>query len=613
VRRSMGTLRVGLAGAVVALATCFAASGGAAGQASGPKAGGTFRVAFEASFGFTDAFDPTGEYYTFSWAIESNLMIRTLVGYDHVAGPAGNVLVPDIATSVPKPTDGGTTYTFHIKHGVKFGPPVSRQVTSADVLYAIERIAHPKDGAEYPFYYSVIKGFDSYGAGKAKTITGITTPNSSTIVIHLTQPTGDFLYRLAMPATGPIPVEVAKCFEGQAGKYGKDVVSTGPYMIEGADKVDNSSCAKLKPMSVVDAVSNLTLVRNPDYEAKTDSAAARQNLPDEFQFTIDPNVTDIVDRVGAGQLEDENAPSLPPQALEQYATDSSKKPYLHLNPGDLVDYITMNLTQPPFDDIHVRKAMNWIMDKDALRQIWGGPLLGKIAGHIVPDSIFDNQLAEFDPYATPGDHGSLAKAKEAMKGSKYDTKHDGMCSAAACKNVLLLVDTASTYQRMLPVVEAAAAKIGIGFHVSTIAGAYPTLQTTSKNIAISTFPGWAKDYADALTFFKPLFDGHSIIPQGNTNYSLVGLQASQAKSLGLTGSIHGVPNVDAQVDRCGSLAGQARLSCYEALDRTLMTKVVPWVPYLFQNVAHIVGPKVTQWGYDQFSASTAYAHVAVSS
>ena len=55
----------------------------------------------------TDGFDPTGEYYTFSWAIESNLMIRTLVGYNHVAGPAGNMLVPDIATAVPRPTDGG--------------------------------------------------------------------------------------------------------------------------------------------------------------------------------------------------------------------------------------------------------------------------------------------------------------------------------------------------------------------------------------------------------------------------------------------------------------------------------------------------------------------------
>src|SRR4029077_16789106 len=126
-------------------------SGGAAGAQSGPKPGGVFRVAFEASFGFTAVFDPTGEYYTYSWAIESNLMIRTLVGYNHVAGPAGNGLVPDIATAVPKPTRGGTTYTFHIKHGVKFGPPVSRQVTSADVLYAMERIAHPKDGAEYPF------------------------------------------------------------------------------------------------------------------------------------------------------------------------------------------------------------------------------------------------------------------------------------------------------------------------------------------------------------------------------------------------------------------------------------------------------------------------------
>ena len=65
----------------------------------------------------------------------------------------------------------------------------------------------------------------------------------------------------------------------------------------------------------------------------------------------------------------------------------------------------MNLTQPPFDDIHVRRAMNWIIDKDALRQAWGGPTVGKIANHIVPDSIFDNELADFDPYKTPGEHG----------------------------------------------------------------------------------------------------------------------------------------------------------------------------------------------------------------
>jgi peptide/nickel transport system substrate-binding protein len=604
-------LRLWTAAWALAVTAGVLASG--AGGAAAPKPGGIFRVAFESSFGFTDAFDPTGEYYTFSWAIESNLMIRTLVGYNHVPGPAGNVLVPDIATSVPKPTDGGTTYTFHIKKGVKFGPPVSRQVTSADFLNAMERLARPKNGAEYAFYYSAIAGFDEYAAGKAKTISGIRTPNASTIVFHVTRPTGDFLYRLAMPATGPIPVEVAKCFEGQAGRYGKDVVSTGPYMIAGADKVYDSSCSKLKPMSGFDGQTILDLVRNPDYDPKTDSPAARQNFPDEFRFTVDPNVTDIVDRVGAGDLEDELAPSLPPQALERYATDSAKKQYLHVNPADLTQYLTLNLTQPPFDDLHVRKAMNWIADKAALRQIFGGPLTGKIAGHIVPDSIFDNQLAEYDPYGTPGDHGDVAKAKAAMKGSKYDTKHDGTCSAAACHDVLLLVDSASSYQRMLPVVQADAAKIGITFHVSVVNGAYPTLQNTAKNIAIATFPGWGKDYADPLTFFQALFSGSSIIPQGNTNYSLVGLKASQAKSLGLTGDVEGVPSVDPQLERCATLAGQARLTCYESLDKRLMTAVVPWVPWLFLNTAHIVGPKVTQWGYDQFCAAPAFAHVAVSS
>jgi len=609
--RAMREVRLWTAAGAFALIAGLLAS--AAGGASGPKPGGVFRVAFESSFGFTDNFDPTGEYYTFSWAIESNLMIRTLVGYNHVPGPAGNVLVPDIATSVPKPSDGATTYTFHIKKGVKFGPPVGRQVTSADFLYAMERLARPKNGAEYAFYYSPIAGFADYAAGKAKAISGIRTPNASTIVFHLTRPTGDFLYRLAMPATGPIPVEVAKCFEGQAGRYGKDVVSTGPYMIAGADKVDDSSCAKVKPMSGFDGQTILDLVRNPDYDPKTDSPAARQNFPDEFRFTVDPNITDIVDRVGAGDLEDENAPTLPSQALEQYATNAAKRQYLHVYSADLVQYLTMNLTQPPFDDVHVRKAMNWITDKAALRQIFGGPLTGKIAGHIVPDSIFDNQLAEFDPYATPGDHGDLAKAKAAMKGSKYDTKHDGMCSAAACHNVLLLVDSASSYQRMLPVVQADAHKIGITFHVSVINGAYPTLQNTAKNIAIATFPGWAKDYADPLTYFQALFAGSSIIPQGNTNYSLVGLKPSQARSLGVTGSVKGVPSVDSQLARCAELAGQARLSCYESLDRTLMTTVVPWVPWLFLNAAHIAGPKVTRWVYDQFSAATAYAHVAVAS
>ena len=110
---------------------------------------------------------------------------------------------------MPKPTDGGTTYTFHLKNGVRFGPPVSRPVTSKDVLYAFERLARPKNGAQYAFYYDADRGPQRLRRREGEAISGIATPDRSTIVFHLTRPTGDFLYRLAMPATGPIPAEVA--------------------------------------------------------------------------------------------------------------------------------------------------------------------------------------------------------------------------------------------------------------------------------------------------------------------------------------------------------------------------------------------------------------------
>jgi peptide/nickel transport system substrate-binding protein len=182
--------------AVAAVVVVAVASAGASASSRGSFAGGTYRVGWEGSFSFTDSFDPTGEYYYAAFGIYSNLMLRTLVGYDHVQGPAGNKVVPDLATAVPKPTDGGKTYTFHLRPGVKFGPPVSRAITSKDVVFAMERLANPKDGGQYSFYYPIIQGWDAYAAGKAKTISGIQAPDDSTIVFTLTRPAGDFLFRM---------------------------------------------------------------------------------------------------------------------------------------------------------------------------------------------------------------------------------------------------------------------------------------------------------------------------------------------------------------------------------------------------------------------------------
>jgi peptide/nickel transport system substrate-binding protein len=508
-------------------------------------------------------------------------------------------------------SDDGLTYTFHLKDGVKFGPPVSRPITTKDIAYAFERIGTKALVAQYGFYYTVIKGMqqftDAGGLDKpGNTISGIETPDPKTIVFHLTQKTGDFLYRLAMPAAGPIPEEVAKCFT-KAGQYGRDVVSSGPYMIAGSDKVNISSCKTIKPMSGFDPTRDLHFVRNPDYDQSTDNT--RANYIDGLDYSIDTNVNDIFDRITNGELEGE-VESPPAQVLRQYSTTADLKDRLQVNSGDRTWYISMNLTTPPFDDIHVRKAANWIIDKAGLQRAWGGPIRGDIAHHIVPDSMFNGALDDYNPYPTPNDSGDVAKAKAEMKLSKYDSNKDGTCDASACKSVLFVNRNTPPWTDMEPIIQADFAKIGIHLVPREFEDAYPVIQDTSKDIPITAVPGWGKDYADAGTFMV-LFDSHSILPQGNVNYSLVGLTPKQASADKISGTASDIPSVDSKIAACQPLTGGARLTCWEDLDKYLMENVVPWVPYLDATNVDILGPAVTKYDYDQFSGEAAYSRVAV--
>ena len=575
-----------------------------------PTKGGTYTVGWEGSFGFTNNFDPTGEYLGNAWGLFSNLLIRPLVGYKHQPGAAGNETVGDLATEAPTPTDNGLTYTYKLRSGVKFGPPVNRAVTSKDVAYAMNRLANPNDGGQYSFYYTVIKGWDAVASGKAKTVSGITTPDDNTIVFHLTKAAGDFNLRMSMPATAPIPVEVAKCFEGKPGDYGRDVVSSGPYMIQGADKVSDASCSALKPMSGYDGANgnHIILVRNPNYDQSSDPY--RKNYIDTFKFLVNSNADDIFAKVQSGAYQDEVS-SPAPKTIRAYATNSSLKPRMIANVGDRTNYFTMNLTQAPFDDVHVRKAMNWIVDKAALQKAWGGPIPGAIATHVVPPVLFNNGLAEYDPYSTPNNSGDVAKAAAEMKQSKYDPGKTGKCTASACKGVLVIADTRGVDTRMIPVLEHDAGLIGITMKVRSINGAYTTIQTPAKNIPFSERPSWGKDYADPYTFFAELFDSNTIIKSGNTNYALVGITPALAAKVGATGNLANVPSVDKDIEACSAKLAQDRTTCWENLDKRLMTEVVPWVPYLWPNNVFIVGPNVTHWNYDQFTDGPAYSLVSV--
>ena len=158
----------------------------------------------------------------------------------------------------------------------------------------MNRLANPKDGGQYSFYYTVIKGWDAVANGTAKSVSGIVTPNDSTIVFHLTKPTGDFNLRMSMPATAPIPEEVGKCFEGKPGDYGRDVISSGPYMIQGADKV--TATCPMKAMSGYDGANgnHIILVRNPNYDQSSDPN--RKNYIDTFKFVVNSNADDIFRR-----------------------------------------------------------------------------------------------------------------------------------------------------------------------------------------------------------------------------------------------------------------------------------------------------------------------------
>jgi peptide/nickel transport system substrate-binding protein len=609
----------------VAVASVFAIAAAACGGKSTttsntssqtPKKGGVYRTAIE-DFGFTGAFDPTGEYLGTAFGLYSQLLIRNLVSYDHIEGTPGDKIVPDLATDTGKVSSDGLTYTFTLKDGVKFGPPLDRAITSKDVAYAFQRINTKALVAQYGFYYDgVIKGMDGTAKSADQTISGIETPDDKTIIFHLVQPTGDFLYRLAMPAAAPIPPEVGKCFT-KAGDYGRDVISSGPYMIQGADKIDASSCSSIQPMSGFDPTKFMKFVRNPDYDPSSDSTALRENFLNGVDIEIDTNTDDIFNKVQSGALDGSLASTPPAQVEQQYLTNPALKPLLHSDPGDRTWYLTMNLLTPPFDDIHVRKAVNYIIDKAALQKAWGGPIHGAIATHIMPPTVLTAFPTGYDPYPSAGNHGDVAKAKAEMQQSKYDTKHDGLCDAAVCKNLLFVNRNITPFSNMTPVIQADLAKIGITLKTRELdtGTAYTTIQTVKNLVPLAANAGWGKDYADPGTF-AVLFDSSGIGCTGQINYSELGMTAAQAKECGVTpewtaAGGTSIANVDSQITACNKETGDARATCWVAFDKDLMQNVVPWVPYLWGNALTVVNKDVTKYVFDQFSGIISLCHTAV--
>jgi peptide/nickel transport system substrate-binding protein len=391
-------------------------------------------------------------------------------------------------------------------------------------------------------------------------------------------------------------------------------MSNASYMIQGADKLDISSCSAMKPISGFDPSKQLTLVRNPNYDQATDDT--RSNYVDGIKIDINTNLDDIFNKVEAGTL-DVNFVDPPRRVLQKYSTDPSMKKLMHLNDGDRTWYISMNWATPPFDDVHVRKAANFVMDKQALLRAWGGPIAGDIATHIIPPTVLNDQLkADYNPYATPDNGGDEAKAKELMKQTKYDTDKDGVCDASACKNLVMINRNVSPWTTMEPVVVSSLQKIGIEVKPRelTSSAAYTTIQTVKNMIPIALNAGWGKDYPDPYSFTGVLFTTDAIIPTGNTNYPLTGLTPAKAAELGIKypAGVQ-IPNPSAEIDKCQTISDPSqRIDCFANIDKMLMETAVPWIPYLWNKVVYITAPSMTKYEFDQFSTEISVTHVAVS-
>lgn len=565
-------------------------------------------------------------YDTETFEIARCCLSRTLVANPGLpTDRGGSELRPDLATRLPDVSDDGLTWTFHLKHGIHYGPPLQRvEVTAGDFIRALKREGSTDNSQNYgSLYYSIIEGYTEYLQGKSDSISGLEAPDRYTFVVRLTQPAGDLPNRFGLPATAPLPPDpfhpAAKFGVATGhGDYGRFLVSTGPYMIEGMNAVDFSIPSESqRPAEGFIPDRRLTLVRNPSWKRATDEL--RPANVDKIVIVSERDHASTLRDVAAGKADvsmpvynsDTTAELLKIQAEPMRAA-------IHLAGSDTARPILMNTAQRPFDDVWVRRAANYSANRAAMLTLRGGSLAGRVSGHIGIDSLEDDVLLNYDPYQTPGGMGSLEMARAAMRHSRYDRNHDGICdTGAACRGSLYVSTT--PWDPARGTANLAAAKIlkdnlaGIGIHLNLqLVDAVPQVihdPATHWSVALGT--AWQKDYLNAANYFVPIFSS-SGLPNAEAgtsfNWTLVGASRDQLRGWGYTTT---VPNVDDRLNQCQSLTGGAGVQCWATFDQYMMKEVVPWIPVYSESAAIVTSPRVVAYSYDQFAAMPALDQIAV--
>ena len=525
--------------------------------------------------------DPGYWYYQYDYQAIQHPTQRALYGWP----PNETEPQPDLATAPPQTTAGGKTVTIKIKPNIKYSAPLQdRTVKSADVKYAIERSFLASVQNQYSaVYYNQIAGASSYKSGKATEITGIETPDDTTLVLKLKQPVGVISngQSLSLPATVPVPKDYAQKYDkGDVSTYGKHQVFTGPYMIRNDGKGN---------VTGYKAGRRLDLVRNPSWDPETDYRPA---YLDTISFLGGNDIDVASRRVLSGKNLISGDYAAPPVNVLRSAL-ATRRNQVAIVRSQGMRYVALNSTVKPFDNVDVRRAVAAVIDRNALRLTRGGPTLGPIATHYLPPGIpgfaeAGGEKGTFEFMTKPT--GDLKLAQEYMRKAGYASgKYSGPELLMAGDNQVPGSKTGEAVQSQL-------AKLGFKFNYRQVSR--PTTFTKfcgapKAKVAVCPNGAWGKDFYDAQSLLDPVFNGKNIVPVATPNWSNVD-----------------DPELNAALDIATTETDpEERAKLYGEIDRTV-TDAAYVVPWLWDNQINLAAENV-KGPVNKFNSSWDIAYMSL--
>lgn len=557
--------------------------------------------------------DPQREYNGNTWELYRCCLLRTLMSYSDLNGLPDTQPQPDLAAAPPQVSLDGTTWSFRLREGLHYAPPLQDvPITSGDVVRALLRLGDPETGGELlANYFTIIDGFSAYQAGDADTIAGLEVPDPLTLRVRESRPDASLPYLFAMSITAPIPPLPGRPQERDGvatghgrsddflkeGGYGRYLVASGPYMIEGSATMDFSVPPEEQvPVSgyvpwVLDKTlfrtgepttyGSITLVRNPSWDPASDPLRAA--LADRIEL-VGGTEADLFDGVRTGDLAMVFDQSPPPDELQHYQEDPTLRPLIQSTDGLLQSLAIFNLAQPPFDDVAVRRAVAAVIDRQSLvaqgkEDYTRG--ISVLATHLAPDATESSLLAGWNPF--PADDGSpdLQAARRALSDSSY--ARGGRCDDPACDDVRILVHFGS--DSIVESLRDNLAKLGIHASVEADPDFYGPCADPKEHIGLCIGLGWQSDFPDGAQFLRVFFTGTS-----SDNWSHLGQSSAFLRRLGLP--VTDVPSVDTDVEECVQAPGSVKPACWARLDQYLTGVLVAGVPLVAQQPLRLSSPQL---------------------